>query len=651
MKKISLCLLSGLLLLSSCLDEDPRYTTNEEIVYSSQASAQMALNGIYALMAIQGSFAQLLPEISTEASGVNWTTYLMSDIRAQYVDGQVSTDNEFNDRAWGALYQTISNCNIFINACNSDESSDFDGKANMVAQAKFMRGVCYFYLYNYWGGVPLRTVPSNSDNLNIPRATRQQVIDQIVSDWTQAIPDLDEESALGSNPTAPCKASAYAYLAKLYWLMGCNAWAKEQGDYWAVNQLSKEWPEMQSSNTYFRQAKVYGDSVFSQNVFALEPNFGTLFGGNRLAFSDEFVFVIDATMNTTENVGYNSLHWTFSPQNCSPGESWGRTQPNKAFYNWARGTYQDDPRLSYTFLSKWTRYRDGSPSSEIEAAYPYVERTVNDTTWKDTVLRPGRPPVQIPIVTTRREIVDSIYYTIPSTNPAGDYSNEFFADVRNPKPSELDSLLRDAFCRTKSPDSWNINDWPYWGKYMTLNCSGRYADNNLYVYRYADFLLLMADVENELGNTGTAIGYVNQVLDRARTSTDKITGTTSHTYPKAISGMGQSELREYIFNERLFELAAEFDGFMDTRRRGIEWRRDVLERNNNDSITSACYHYGLENGYQARWREYWYPLDQENAGDATWNEFLTKNQLFPIPRVEFTTNEAISSTSDQNYGY
>ena len=55
---------------------------------------------------------------------------------------------------------------------------------------------------------------------------------------------------------------------------------------------------------------------------------------------------------------------------------------------------------------------------------------------------------------------------------------------------------------------------------MTLSCSGRYADNNLYVYRYADFLLLMADVENELGHTDVAIGYVNQVLDRARQSTD-----------------------------------------------------------------------------------------------------------------------------------
>ena len=646
MKKISLCLLSGLLLLSSCLDEDPKYTTNEEIVYSSEASAQMALNGIYGLMAIQGSFAQLLPEMSTEATGNNWTSYYMSDIRPQYVNGNISIDNEFNDRAWGALYQTISNCNIFIEACQSDRSADFEAKANMMAQAKFLRGVCYFSLYNFWGGVPLRLEPTDKDNIAAPRASRQEVLDQIIKDWTEAIPGLATESVLESGaPTAPCKASAYAYLAKLYWLMGCNSWAAEQGDFWATGRLKEEWPEMQSSRTYFEKAKLYGDSVFLQNVFDLEPDFKTLFGGERLSFSKEFVFVLDATMNTTENVGYNSLHWTFSPQNCSVGESWGRTQPNKAFYNWARGTYQGDPRLKYTFISKWYKYINQAESDELQTAYPLVSKQVNDTTWVDSVVRPGRPPIKVPVVTTTRQIVDSINYTIPSTNAPGDYSNEQFADVRNPKPSELDSIVREEFCKTKQPDSWNINDWPYWGKYMTQNCSGRYADNNLYVYRYADFLLLMADVENELGNTGKAVEYVNQVLNRARQSTGG-----DGVYPKAISGMGQQDLREYIFNERLFELAAEFDGFNDSRRRGIEWRKELLLRNNNDSITSACYHHGLSVNYSARWREYWYPLDIDNPTESQWNEYLVKNQLFPIPRVEFSTNDGIPS-SDQNYGY
>ena len=619
--------------------------TDSSMVFNSEQSAQMVLNGLYGLMAVQGSFAQLLPEINTEASGLCWTSYVLSDNRCQYVNGQIPVDNEFNNLVWGALYQAIQNCNNFISEMESPESGQWDNKANMLAQAKFLRGACYYQLYTFYGGVPLRLEPTTTENLNIPRASRQQVLDQIEKDWREAIPDLADESTLESGkPTAPCKASAYAYLAKLYWLMGCNSWAAEQGDPWATTTLKQSWPEMQSSRNYFTKAKEYGDSVFNAGVFDLEPNFRTLFGGNRLAMSDEFIFVIDATMNTTENVGYNSLHWTFSPQNCSPGETWGRAQPNKAFYNWARGTYQDDPRLDATFVSKWYKYINGSESTEIQAAYPYVYQravVVVDTAWESPI--PGFPARPIPIWDTIYTFVDSINYKIDGTN--GQWGNAQFDDVRNPKPSELDSLARDAFCRTKGPNDWNINDWAYFGKYMTTSCSGRYADNNIYVYRYADFLLLMADVENELGNSSKALEYLNKVLDRARQSADA-NGNTSHTYPLKETNADQTYLRERIFHERLFELVAEFDGFIDTRRRGINWRKMILERNNNDSITAACYNYGVEHGYTARWREYWYP----NDGKEDWNSYLIRNQQIPLPRMEFTNNSALTS-ADQNPGY
>ena len=111
--------------------------------------------------------------------------------------------------------------------------------------------------------------------------------------------------------------------------------------------------------------------------------------------------------------------------------------------------------------------------------------------------------------------------------------------------------------------------------------------------------------------------------------------------------MSQDDVRKYIFHERLFELAAEFDGFTDTRRRGIEWRKkEILERNNNDGITAACYNYGVSVGYSSPWREYWYP----NDGSEDWDSYLIRNQLIPIPRMEMSSNDQIS-LSDQNPGY
>ncbi|WP_315815716.1 RagB/SusD family nutrient uptake outer membrane protein [Paraflavitalea speifideaquila] len=50
-----------------------------------------------------------------------------------------------------------------------------------------------------------------------------------------------------------------------------------------------------------------------------------------------------------------------------------------------------------------------------------------------------------------------------------------------------------------------------------------YKDNNTFrpgginqrIIRYAEVLLMLAECENELNNPGAAIGYLNQVRDRA----------------------------------------------------------------------------------------------------------------------------------------
>ena len=334
-------------------------------------------------------------------------------------------------------------------------------------------------------------------------------------------------------------------------------------------------------------------------------------------------------------MGYNSLHWTFSPQNSSPGETWGRCQPNKSFFDWAHGTYQDDPRLKISFISLYEKYENRVPSGEMITSYPYVTKLQKDTIgWEvQQQIIAGRPVnVRVPIVEETFVILDSLDYSI-----GGKY-----ADPTNPQIAELDSLIEDKYARTKGPSDWNINDWAYFYKHYTTDCTGRYANNNLYVYRYSDLLLLMADVKNELDKKGEALNFANQVLTRARNSGDKVS-----QYPKNWeASLSKEDIRELVFHERIFELVTEYDGFNDTRRRGIAWRKTILERNNNHAITRACYEYGLANDYKAAWREYWYPNDETED----WDTYLIRNQLLPIPQGELSTNNSIG-IANQNPGY
>lgn len=80
------------------------------------------------------------------------------------------------------------------------------------------------------------------------------------------------------------------------------------------------------------------------------------------------------------------------------------------------------------------------------------------------------------------------------------------------------------------------------------------CQKNLHILRYAEVLLIKAEADNELGNTGSAIGYLNMVRARAG-----LQGTTASS---------QSDVRAAIWKERRVELAMEHDRFWDLVRQG-----------------------------------------------------------------------------------
>ena len=82
--------------------------------------------------------------------------------------------------------------------------------------------------------------------------------------------------------------------------------------------------------------------------------------------------------------------------------------------------------------------------------------------------------------------------------------------------------------------------------------STRYADSDIHIYRYADVLLLLAEVENALGNTDAVPAYVNQIRERAYGS----------DYPVyADGGFAANELA--ILKERDKEFVAEGSRWFD----------------------------------------------------------------------------------------
>src|SRR5690606_30952173 len=86
------------------------------------------------------------------------------------------------------------------------------------------------------------------------------------------------------------------------------------------------------------------------------------------------------------------------------------------------------------------------------------------------------------------------------------------------------------------------------------------ADQYIRVIRYADVLLMNAEANNELGNTGAALESLEAVRARAR-------GGDPGVLPQ-VTTTDQEQLRQAIWHERRVELAMEYDRYFDVIRQG-----------------------------------------------------------------------------------
>jgi starch-binding outer membrane protein, SusD/RagB family len=96
------------------------------------------------------------------------------------------------------------------------------------------------------------------------------------------------------------------------------------------------------------------------------------------------------------------------------------------------------------------------------------------------------------------------------------------------------------------------------GKFKDPNMNCCDGDNDMPIYRFADALLMYAEIENEL-NGPTALAYTNLNAIRSRAQTS--------TYSPA-GGLTKDQFRELIYKERFWELSFEFHEVFDIRRFG-----------------------------------------------------------------------------------
>jgi starch-binding outer membrane protein, SusD/RagB family len=84
----------------------------------------------------------------------------------------------------------------------------------------------------------------------------------------------------------------------------------------------------------------------------------------------------------------------------------------------------------------------------------------------------------------------------------------------------------------------------------------RVSSSDLIIYRFADAVLMKAEIENALGNTPEALVYLNKIAKRA------------YGVDNYYAGLTPSQVDDAILNQRILEFVLEGKSWFDIRRFG-----------------------------------------------------------------------------------
>ena len=220
-----------LTLLTSCnkdlLDQKNPNTLTTGDFWKTESDAIKGINAAYHMFYQPGSWSRWiyfrLDLTSDEGFSKSPWLELGDWTRFNYINYNFFEGNVVHFRDF---YKAIFRCNQVLAYVPDIEFANPARKDQLLAEAKFLRGLYYYYAAILWENVPLVLKPSNPDDLP-ERGTLDQVWAQVEKDFTEAaekLPPTWDDPNVGR----PTKGAALAFLARTYmqqrkWLPAKNA--------------------------------------------------------------------------------------------------------------------------------------------------------------------------------------------------------------------------------------------------------------------------------------------------------------------------------------------------------------------------------------------------------------------------------------------
>ena len=375
MKKIALyiLLLTGALSLTGCaddfLDQTNSYQLSQDNFFTSNEAVNQEIYPLY-----------------------NYVWYMfndkfyygMGDGRANNITAQYSNYiypyTNFTETgvsvgltdAWRSFYVVVAQSN---NAINNISNFSTDGvsetaKRQGVAEARFMRGVAYWYIASLWGCAIIYDNTGDLVNNYVVAANRQtDAMEFAIRDMEYAAVNLPASSTGGRVN----KYSAYAMLSRFYLSM---AGLTTSGRYDGSN-IATERNRGTRNEYYLDAAKKAAAKCINEGPYKLLDNYADLFAAATFNNNDESIFQLQWQTGAGNGLAQSMTRFLAWSTQVNQGNSWGGStycsydlfKEFKEYDDPTLGTTVDDAiRRHYSVAS----YGEVYPELSTDPTKPYI---------------------------------------------------------------------------------------------------------------------------------------------------------------------------------------------------------------------------------------------------------------------------------------
>ena len=597
--------------MSACtgfLDIEPETTLTGKNFYKSPDDIRSALYSTYSSLRDNGLYSAsiyLFGDVRSDVAFPNQTNYYANTFRHEIEKFTISANNSGNQNYWAHHYKGIIRANTVIEKGKELFGND-EAVQKYIAEAEVLRALFYFNLVRAYGGVPIiMDIPQEyTDSRGHLRASTEEVYIRILTDLTTAIESNNLYRSTNNGEKTPTgrvnKYAAEALLGKVLLSMpnditeaaypNVEAWK----DISANPNITVFYPE--TTTTQYEAAKYYLEDVINNGGYELYPNFSELFKPTN-KHSSESIWEVEYKTGQAEGLG-SPFYTLFSPASYAP-----RNKANSNGYIPSPISNQGNGACAPTgyFMDMAKKWDSMYPD------YQYEVRKFDDVIYTDTRISDGNIKLD----------TDGISYLPVNEN------KDYTQNVAYPYDPYTGTSFRTSVKGFSADDQWMC------GKYMG---SSEYkvndSDDNWYILRFADVLLLLAEAEAHISDGVLSQSVLNNTINLVRERAGIVPYLASGDSNKEWVLDTPEKVYQAIYDERTLELAFEGHRWFDLVRSGKEVMNQHFTNFYNAYTSNSSPNV---NNYYMKSEKF--EIDQ----------YCT---LFPIPSQEIRSNPKLT----QNYG-